>query len=304
MAVNRKIRVEYYRVACKKKGDQPNSRDRLFDLHAWLEKAESKSLEARTYDYYDEQARLDKFWSLPGDLLFLSFLRLRETNIPSRAWKDRESEPMELDDDEFIGENACAVFDGDLNILMLQRNRHSLGVNGIEEYLNLLWASDTEEIYLRSIPPGDLIKKAKGAHEYRRITVRFADIQKNQDAGSGLRGTLKQAFNLFTKYQGVSGEITITMGHTRGDSLHKETIRDSIDDIRDNQDLIVKAEVGFKESDDTAVEVLDLFSDRIHSFIYVTLEKRESLSDEMMSTSMLKQYNVMRPKLLEVIEGS
>src|SRR5690606_41960827 len=41
----------------------PADRDRLFDLLVWMNKAMKKSLEGRTYDYRQEQARLENaYW--------------------------------------------------------------------------------------------------------------------------------------------------------------------------------------------------------------------------------------------------
>lgn len=162
MSYIRKVRMEYYEVVCKAKDDSAGIPDRSFDLNLWINKAAKLSLEARTFDYYEEQARLDKFWYDDGsEFWFLNFVRLRETNIPSKARKDKEAEPITLDDDEYIGEDVTALYDEKLNIFMLQRNRHSLGVSGLEEYLNLIWNAEDITIYLRPICPKNLQEKAK-----------------------------------------------------------------------------------------------------------------------------------------------
>ena len=145
----RKVRFEYYQVVYKKSSDDSGDRDRLFDLVQWMDKAKKKSLEGRTYDYYEERARLENaYWDDELEFYFLHFVRLRERNIPSMAKTDKEVEPIELEEDEFIGEEVSALYDEGNHVLMLQRNRYSLGPKGIEEYFNLLWDNDDEKIYL------------------------------------------------------------------------------------------------------------------------------------------------------------
>nr|WP_245671853.1 DUF6731 family protein [Desulfuribacillus stibiiarsenatis] len=186
----RKVRFEYYHVTFRKKSDGNNDRDREFDLVRWIDKATKKSLEGRTYDYKDEQARLEQgYWDDELQYYCLHFVRLRDTNIPSRAKANEKVEPIELEDDEYIGEEVSALYDENHHILMLQRNKYSLGPQGIEEYLNLVWDKEDETIYLRAICPPDAIELARKASEYRRINLRLADI--NTRASESILNSLK-----------------------------------------------------------------------------------------------------------------
>lgn len=234
---------------------------------------------------------MDKLWYVQEKKrYFLSFLRLRDTNIPTKARIDKESEPMVLEDDEYIGEEACALYDGNVGALMLQRNRHSLSVAGIEEYLNLLWQSTTEKIYLRPIMAYDVTSRVRGAQEYRRMTIRFADIQDKEFFEEEKKPILDILKGL-KKYNAVNAEVTITMGHTRNESLSKETVVQTIDTALGHRELISKAEIGIKETDDTNVEILDLFDNKLHNFIFVSLERRESLASEYVETVMNEKFD-------------
>lgn len=297
----RKIRLEYFEVVCRSINGKANTPDTAFDLNLWIEKAGKLSLEARTFDYYQEQARLDKFWyNDKSRFWFLNFIRLRETNIPTTAKIDQESVPLNLDDDEYIGEEVNAIYDDSLGIIMLQRNRYSLGVSGIEEYLNLIWQSDKEKIYLRPICPQNLQEKAVKAPEYRKFTVRFADV-KNNDLDSDSQKPFTKIFDSLKKYQAVNAEITISMAYNHGESLDKETVRETIADIVKNKSIISKAEVSVKETDDTSVEVIDLFADKMHDFIFVPLEKRTSLASEFVESYMIERYEESKGNIFESI---
>lgn len=302
MAFTRRIRMEYYRVVYRPVNAPPNEPDQDFDFRLWLLKAAKMSLEARTFDYYAEQARLDRVWPDEAQKVwFLSFLRLRETNLPSKAKIDKEAEPIELAEDEYIGEQAFAMYDQHLGVLMLQRNRHSLGPSGIEEYVNLVWASQSERIYLRPIRPVNPSGKARSASVYRRITIRFADMQ-NKTPVARPEGPILKLFDALRTYQPFAAEVTMTMGHVRGATLDPETVKDSITDILDNRDIITKAEVGFKVTDDASVELVDLFAGKLHDFIPVTLDKRESLASEYVARLMLEKYRERTPDLVAAIK--
>lgn len=300
----RKIRMEYFRVVCRRRGQSDSDPDVLFDLNKWIEKAERLSLEARTFDYQAEQARLDRLWyNSEEEYWFLNFIKLRETNIPHKAKIDSIAEPMALADDEYIGEDVNALYDDELYILMLQRNRYSLGVSGIEEYLNLIWDGQEElRLYLRPIAPANIKDKIRGKSTYRKMTVRFNDIQtkKLKDTKSK---TFKELFDSIGKYQCVAAEINITMSYNKTEYLDAQTVKDTIDDIYNNKEIISKAEISYKDDIDDKVEVLDLFSDKWHDFIFVALRKRESLASEYVADSMIETYNETRPILAKALEG-
>ncbi len=301
MSYTRKIRMEYFEVACRYVNDKAHTPDAAFDLNLWIAKAGKLSLEARTFDYYQEQARLDKFWfNEQSKYWFLNFIRLRETNIPTTAKIDAESVPLELADDEYIGEEVNALYDDKLSVLMLQRNKFSLGVNGIEEYLNLVWNSNNEKIYLRPICPLDLQEKAAKAPEYRKFTIRFADM-KNQAVDSDSPRMFNKLFDNLKKYKAVNAEITVSMAHNQGDALDTETVRETIKDIVGNKNMVSKAEVSVKYMEDTKVEVIDLFEDKLHDFIFVPLEKRVSLASEFVESYMIARYNESKGNIINSI---
>ncbi|MYL71736.1 hypothetical protein GLW00_12790 [Halobacillus litoralis] len=290
----RKVRFEYYQVVYRKASDKKEQRDRLFDLLLWMDAASKKSLEGRTYDYYSEQARLESaYWDTELGFSFLHFLRLRETNLPSKAKKDSEVEPFELDDDEYLGEDVSALYDETNHVLMLQRNKYSLGPEGIEEYLNLLWNEKEEQIYLRPISPPNAFDVARRGSEYRKINLRFADINTSISEGfkDKFKSPLKKVIKSFGDYEGINAQITITMGKKKNDSLNEETISDTLDDIEENPEYFSKAEIAKKDNEDSRVELIDLFAHKAHDFGNFKMEKRSTLSHQAIAKEMWMLYS-------------
>lgn len=290
----RKVRFEYYQVVFRKQEDKSTDRDRLFDLVLWMEKASKKSLEGRTYDYYSEQARLENaYWDSELNFSFLHFVRLREINIPSKAKSDKRVEPIELEDDEYIGEEVSALYDEENHVLMLQRNRHSLGPEGIEEYLNLLWGNEKEKIYLRPITAPNVFELAKKAKEYRKINIRFADLKQNNESKVNqiFKSPLKKMIHAFDDYQGTNGQITVTMGNIKNESLDEQTITDTLLDIEGNPEYFSKAEIALKDDEDSRVELVDLFAHKAHDFGNFRMEKRETLNHFTIAKEMWTIYS-------------
>lgn len=290
----RKVRFEYYQVVYRKDTDSSTMRDRLFNLENWMDKAMALSLEGRTHDYRSEQARLDNaYWDDEMEYYYLHFVRLRDTNLPSKAKTNTQVEPFELEDDEYLGEEVSALYDEENHVLLLQRNKYSLGLEGIEEYLNLIWGNDKETIYLRPICPPNTFEEVRKAREYRRINLRFADlnVRANPTILERLSSPLNGIIKGFGEYEGINAQVIITVGNNRNSTLEEETVRDTLLDIENNPDLFSKAEIVKKEDDDAKVELVDLFEHKAHDFGSFRMEKKESLNHYRVAEEMWKIYS-------------
>jgi hypothetical protein len=258
-----------------------------------MDKANKKSLEGRTYDYHQERARLERaYWDDELNFFFLHFDRLRDTNIPSKAKADDFVVPLDLDDDEYIGEEVSALYDNQNHVLMLQRNRYSLGPEGIEEYLNLLWDNSDETIYLRPITPPDAFALVRGASEFRKINIRLADIPESLQNTllSRLKSPIKGIVNSYREYKGKNAQVLITVGSGKG-TLDPDTVSDTLDDLHDQRELFSKAEIAKKDDEDSKVELIDLFTHKAHDLTSFRMEHRESLNHYAIAKEMYKIYS-------------
>lgn len=295
LAFTRKVRFEYFTVTYRRSEDPPEMVDRPFDLQRWFQRAETMTLMERTLKYYQDQVRLDKFYfSNDYGQWFLHFVRLRDTDLPSLASNDKEVWPIHLYDDEYIGEDVSGLYSHELGVLMLQRNYHSLGVTAVARYMNEIWGNSGEQIYLRPMLQLDVVERAMKAGSYRRLTVRFADVSAAtfpKDDVSPLRTIIKE----FGQYDGVSAEITVSLGRRKG-TLRQEPVKASIRDVIANKKNVSKATLSIK-SDNEPVEVLDLFDDQVYDEAFFSLEKRRSLTHNDVAYRMYELYEEKRPLL-------
>jgi len=302
--MTRKVKIEYYRIAYRLDGDPPNRPDRLFDLERWINSAIGINLQNRTFGYNQDQARLDRAVFI-GDygLWFLNFLRLRGNIVPSSATLTTEAEPLTLGDDEYIGEDVVGLYDADNYVLILQRNRFSIGPSGIESYLNTLWhqdpASQGEIIYLRPIRGLNALDRARHMETYRKLSIRFADIQ-NRHFIQNEASPLGRLIDAFSCYNAVNAEITVTVGRTR-ESLHPETVYDTLDELGQNRDHLTKVELAAVGIDDTRVETIDLLEDKLNDIASFRLEDREVLTNSRIADKMSDLYRNRRYEILDLV---
>lgn len=295
MTYTRKIRVEYYQVMKSKRAG--GGEDQVYDLEKLLLKADGLKLKDRLYNYYQEEARLDKIsYRKSTECYYLNFVRLRQTKIPVKAKRDSESEAMELESDEYIGEDVSAVYDKNNYIIALQRNRDSLGSSGLEYYLSKLLGSDTYEISLRPVPLKDIDERINKVKGYRKLVIKLAT-----DRTKKKRIPDKSSFNQLLKFTGPfesrNASITISMGRGKG-FINTKAIYDTIQEIRETNDFVEGAELSVKYNDSEPVQIIDLFAMKYHNFVWIKMEKRQSidfieLCDEIHSVYLSNKTNIM-----------
>ncbi|WP_310604812.1 DUF6731 family protein [Anaerosporobacter sp.] len=298
MAYTRKVRVEYYQVVEAKKDG--TDRDKLFDLETLLYKAKGLTHAQRTYNYYQEKARLDKFRFHKSSMCYyLNFVRLRQTKIPVRARMNSESTPIRLAIDEYIGEDVSAVYDKNNNILALQRNRDSLSASGIEYYLTELYDSADYGIYLRPVPFKGVEKKLSRAKTYRKLTMKFATdkLKKSKIPEETSFGKLLSFTN---PYESKSVVISLSMGRFKG-TMDGETITEVIQDINKTDNFVTGAELSVKYNDSDPVDTIDLFAMKYHNLITIKMEELQSIDYVEMCNKIRGTYLANRKDILNSI---
>lgn len=303
MSYNRKVRIEYYQVViCFKDGANAYN-EKLYNLEELLTKVDQFTLEERTFDYYQEEARLDKMkYNALDSYWYLNFVRMRQTKIPSKAKKNMESEPITLLDDEYIGEEVTAVYDVENHIISLQRNRDSLSSTGIEYYLTVVLNKRNHEIKLRPIAPVALEKKLGRTTIYRRMTIKFANIPNTAFIGD-MNTSFGKLLGFFNEFSAKTAAVTVSLGYAKKGTLDSDTVKETVKILKENKGLISSAELFMKESDIDPVDTIDLFSMKSHDFITLKLKKLETIKFEDIADEIHTKYNKSKPVLLEALNS-
>lgn len=129
-----------------------------------------------------------------NDLYYIQLSKLRSKNIPSRKRVNQDKIPLNLADDEFLGEFNLLIFDPKLNILITQGNFYGLTTKQITmtlsnlrmKYKDAIGENDGDVPYIVSLEPiidQTAISRVKHNNIYRSITIKGADYKEiaNED---------------------------------------------------------------------------------------------------------------------------
>lgn len=264
-----------------------------FDLLSWLEKFEEiDDMKKRTKIHQQESVRLDKIYTDPStDYVFMHFSRLRDTNLPAITNSIKNDlKDIDLGEDEYIAEDISCLYDYTINILMIQRNIHSLSPSGIGEYISSFQNDVNSYIELRPVCLREAFSKGVDKSIFRSITLRTADTQKN--AGLFSKDTpFSRAFNELKSIEGYDIEITVKTTRKKDDKLNKQEVQKTLKEFEELKDGLSKAEIKYKEGPDQKVEFADLIQGRIFSYLPFEMVPKKSLDYNSVQVSMSNEYN-------------
>ncbi len=287
MAYTRTVKFSYYTVCMV--DDEQGTDPKRFDFEAWIKKAVADKIEKKEIEFDNVTARLEE---LEGDkankIWKIRFIKLRDTNIPSIVKKEEEAKPIELDDDEYIGEDLLMIYDKENQVAMIQCNRFAMSKGKLEKYLNKVWGDKGERIVLlhisKKVADAELKKK-----NFRSLVVRFANIHAIEET----HRPFSKIVNSYSDIGGKAGTITFSLGRGRQSKtgLNQEQIPIMLDDIYSNLDIVADAVLKVKDDDDnSAIDVVDLFDNSMNEYIEFKLEKRTALEFSYATNLMVKKY--------------
>lgn len=219
----------------------------------------------------------------------MQFIRVRKNARPAIVREDGSFEYMHLADDEFIGEEVAALFDSELCIIMIQRNRDSLSPAGIQLFFNK--AYQEEEIKFNPLVPQDTLEKIR-KKEYRGITIGLTNLRSSVLTKTSILSLIKG----IGPYNMVNAEIKLSMGYQKKqEGLNPDEILQTVEQLNGLPELS-KLEVSVVE-DDLKTRKYDLIEERIHEEIPFSYTKEEQLTYSRVIDRMLDAYNSRRPEI-------
>lgn len=299
MAYVRTIKFLYYTVCISKLEESGRTDPVRFDFESWIYKVSELSIEKKTVEFDGIKVRLEKFVGDESNRIWkLRFMKLRDTNIPSLVKEEEEAKPLELEEDEYIGEDLLMIYDSDNQVAMLQCNRYALGKSKLEKYLTHIWDTEKENIILCPISKHIDARKFKKKN-YRRLLLRFTNIHPVEDK----HRPFGKIVNSYNEMGGITGEVVISLGRSKkGEGgLSQEQVPEMLNDIYENQDMVSAAVLKVRDDDSTEVEVINLFDNSLSSYVDFKLEKRTALEFNYATRLMINEYNGKRKEINQLI---
>ncbi|HDK7140063.1 TPA: hypothetical protein PTV74_003943 [Clostridium botulinum] len=305
----RNIKFQYFKVVAKNKNVSTK-----FSFDNWAVYLKNNNLIMKTIELKGLKARIEAIkYDDANQIWRIRFMKLRDTNIPSTAKENKESTPLKLDPDEYIGEDVTMIYDQNYGIAMIQSNRFSLSYTRIEELINKKNPFEEYTIYIQPIMNTTEIQLDKNDNS-KKFTLSFANIKRPIiETKSPLSSIINSYYNL----EALSGQITLGVGRTKKEVpkkikgrlktvkeerfLNGKSVKDLIDDVYDNKDIVQSAKLEIRDDDGPSLEIIDLFDSVYHDYISFILEARTTLSFEYISNDMEKRYLKRKSNIQEVL---
>ena len=299
MAYTRTVKFDYYTICMmERKGDASPSK---FDFERWIKKVVDEGYEKKEVEVDNIIARLEE---LEGDkknnVWKIRFLKLRDTNIPSIVKKEEEAKPIELDEDEYIGEDLLMLYDPDIRVAMVQCNRFSLGKGKLEKFLNAIWNDEERKIVLLPISKKLNMKELKKKN-FRRLELRVANIHAIEDT----HRPLGKIINSYNDIGGKAGTIVFSLGRGRQpkEGLCQEQIPIMIDDVCDNLDIVTGAVLKVRDDDSPDdFDIINIFNNAVCEYIGFKLEKRTALEFTYATRLMTEKYAARKSDIKNILK--
>lgn len=298
MAYTRTVKFSYYTVNMM--DNEQDASPKRFDFEAWIKKAVENNIEKKEIEFDNVIARLEE---LEGDerteIWKIRFLKLRDTNIPSIVKKSEEAKPIELEDDEYIGEDLLLIYDSEKSVAMVQCNRFAMSKGRLEKYLNKVWDDPEHRIVLLHICKTTNSEELKKKN-FRYLCVRLANIHAVEEN----HRPLSKIINSYNEIGGRTGTLVFSLGRGRQPKmgLNQEQVPIMLDDIYDNMDIVTDAVLKVRDDDDTSsVDVIDLFDNSVCEYIDFQLEKRTALEFQYATNLMIGKYLERKEEIYELL---
>lgn len=293
MNYSRTIKFIFCQLFYKQKRKRNNNERSIFPLESFITELDNKNLEMKDVEVASGlKVRVQVFeFDEINNLWKLRILRLRDTNI-GYIVKPDEVKPIELGDDEYLGEDMTLLFDISNNVVMMQCNRFSLGVKNLERFFEKVMESYNIDITIEGISKEKDIYKIKRDY-FKSLEIHFANVNNTDVQG----GTLKEILNTYKNLDAGGGVILITLGRSRRKSLRKEKVRDLIEEIKNNKDSGVVSGAVLKTCNEieNEVDIINLFDNVYSVLITYSIAERVSLDFAYCVRKMIERYNEEKP---------
>ena len=295
----RNIKFCYYKIVeVENFGTKQERIKGKYNLVNWLMKINDKHEINRNVELADCMVNFEQVYFYEEDEIYvIRVYKLRDINIPSKVKDGEKAKELDLESDEYIGEDLTFLFDRKNGVCMLQQNRMSIGVKRLEEWINKTCSIENGRIAFFPI-----IDKftAKGLGNKKIRCIEFSFV--NSDVGAD-DSSLAQIIKGFNKYDATAGHITISVGRYPKAQLAKDCSTDLIDDLQSNPGIVNSARVKLKtekirDDDKAHIEIVDLFENSVHDFISFDIEAKKTLSFDKARREMYNKYMERRGSIV------
>lgn len=226
--------------------------------------------EHRNFDVPDTDSvyRMQVATHSRGGAYEADMVRIRMDHLPNRASLSGEIEPMDLDDDEGVGEETAFLYDPAIRILAIQRNRYGASSGIVARYFERM-GNIGAPVYFDPVLPADVMRKVDRMRAFKKIEVSFARIR-NYSIFRQEGPDLDRIMKIAEQYNAPTASFTVSMGKNRG-SLNRDESKDLIHRLRrlaGHGNNIKRIRISGSSTDEDS-QVIDLLEGKMTETIFL-----------------------------------
>ena len=199
------VTVDFYRVRI---GDAVASR-----FERVLARVHASGAEARNHRVAEDVHRLHGAVphqnSVEGEVT-----RIRLGDHPSIASLTGHVAELALNADQGLGEHAAFLYHVPTQVLLLQRNRHSMTARNFASYFDATGGA-ADPIFLDPVLREDAVRRLAEFQEVRTFNVRFARVDNPALFGGDEQG-VGEMIDVINYFHAPSAQFSLSMGRRRG----------------------------------------------------------------------------------------
>ncbi|ENK0839248.1 DUF6731 family protein [Clostridium botulinum] len=283
---NKAIKVHYFYPISKLESGE----EKLFNLSPILNGLNNVEVEERILEDGEGNIQLKKIDFYPENKRWeLSFLRNR-TEAPFITKLDDKVDTAEaLEDDEFVGQECCMLYDEESKIIALQNNRSSVSFSGISHFLQN-YSKQGVSLYPIVYKDEYCEISDEPEIEYKSVIIGYTDITKIRELA-----TIKDndAIQLLAKLtndiSAVNGKIELSVGRSTN-FLGKFKLKQLVNFFKKNQGITRSLKV--KMLDNDTIRLIDLLSNKANDKIQISVTKDDPKTFNKILNSMNAVFDV------------
>lgn len=275
----KKVKVYYYYPISEI--TDPNNRSRICirSLDDILVKLLGMDVKERIYllnDDDDDNIQLKKIEKIDGKNIWkLCFLKnTKDSFFKGKLEEDTESAEA-LEEDEFIGQECCMIYDANSNVICLQNNIRSISYSRMASFFNKFIEKfeleNTLKLSVITLKEENCDIIEDGNVEYRSIVLNFTDVERMKElAERSDKKSVKKLVEISNSLGALQGKVELSVGRSKSHFLTKRSLKDISDFFKKNK---LSSSIKVKVYEDDSIRLIDLINDKLYDEFEIEVTK-------------------------------
>lgn len=229
--------------------------------------------------------------------------KIRMDDIPDKMKLSGETEPIDLDDDQGLGEITSFIYNPAIRLLVLLRNRYAVSATGFAHYYQFK-GNINGELLLKP-----LIETAALQRLAQMGIIKKFEIGLSAPGNAQIYQTLglrpQAVLDLMDVAPKVKVDITFMMDREKNSTFslaNVQRIAGNLINLNDNNE-IVKLAISGKDNPDESTDVLDLLEDIIVEKEDVNIRNERRITDQDRHHAITTVYQRREQEMINMLQG-